>query len=879
MMTQRSLATSAIECARLLNNLSTQLLDKEWETRAALSQPSIEDQDARYKIWGGNLGAFQRLPATSSLDYRVRESPKVATQIQELLEDLRHALQKVSAIASGNIPNRVAEPDEEDDDFEDEDKDDYEERELGEGSDGSEDGVDEHVIIEIDVDEKHHQLSEASELFKSVKDTITSLFRISIIIRQASPRDRFAKALAAQQEPFDDRFDIGHVSHKFPILNTKEKEWFKERVGKAITQRRQYLRYARNHRGKLAREPQDLWQPEDACSKINLLPVLSQAGKTNPTKPTSTLAPTAASTLRLKNIAIQDNDFQDDWSQTSYAVSLGEDDDEPYLQLPSLDEVSRGATTFECPLCWTIQDIQKESSWRKHVFGDLKPYICTFEDCDIKLFSDRREWFEHELLHHRAQWHCDFCGENDFRSLKIFQDHIHSRHIQSMTDDQLDAIGEASKRFVNYVPALDCPFCHDWEAKLRLANLNISADEIVVVTPDQFRSHVGAHMQQLALFSIPRGFLQDDADTKSVTSMGNPRSNVAGLRRAEMTLEFGSPEDALKQLQKFHDQTPNDMEVHLLLSKCYHEIGNESAAHEHSGRAQALRAWAQRGNRSDKHSDSGTKGSKELFVQVMETSSRVEEAEELQVQVMETTKRALGEEHPSTLTSMTNLASTYSDQGRWKEAEELEVQVVETRKRVFGEENPETLISMANLASTYSDQGRWREAEELQVQVMETTKRVFGEEHPNTLTSMTQLGSVLSSQGKYNEAEAMYCRALEGYEKALGRDHSLTLIMVNNLGNLYRDQGKLSEAEKMYQRALQGFEKAWGPEHPSTLDTVNNLGNLYLKLGRLDEAEKMYQRALQGFEKRSGYEHERCRWLRRALATLRRLPTDYTDSR
>jgi hypothetical protein len=650
-MTQRSLATSAIECARLLNNLSTQLLDKEWETRVALSQPSIEDQGARYKIWGGSLGAFQRLPATSSLDYRVRESPKVATQIQELLEELRHALEKLSAIASGNIPNRVAEPDESDDDFEDEDEEDYEEREPGEGSDGSEDGVDVHVIIEIDVDGKPHQLSEASELFKSVKDTITSLFRISIIIRQASPRDRFAKALAAQQEPFDDRFDINHVSHKFPILNTKEKEWFKERVGKAITQRRQYLRYSRNHRDKLAREPQDLWQPEDICSKTTLLPVLSQAGKTNPTKPTSTLAPTAASTLRLNNIAIQEKDFQDDRSQTSYAVSLGEDDDEPYLSLPSLAEVSRGATTFECPLCWTIQDIQKESSWRKHVFRDLKPYICTFEDCDIKLFSDRREWFEHELLHHRAQWHCDFCGKNDFRSLKIFQDHIHSRHIQSMTDDQLDALGEASKRFVNCVPALDCPFCHEWEAKLRLANLNISADEIVVVTPDQFRSHVGAHMQQLALFSIPRGFLQDDADTKSVTSLGNPRSNVAGLRRAEMTLEFGSPEDALKELQKLHDQTPNDVEVHLLLSKCYHEIGNESAALEHSGRVQALRGWAQRGDRSDKLSDSGTKVSEELFVQVMETSSRVEEAEELQVQVMETTKRALGEEHPNTLTT------------------------------------------------------------------------------------------------------------------------------------------------------------------------------------------------------------------------------------
>ena len=65
--------------------------------------------------------------------------------------------------------------------------------------------------------------------------------------------------------------------------------------------------------------------------------------------------------------------------------------------------------------------------------------------------------------------------------------------------------------------------------------------------------------------------------------------------------------------------------------------------------------------------------------------------------------------------------------GRYDEAEELFVQVRETRKRVLGEEHPDTLTSMANLASTFWNQGRWKEAEELFVQVMETTKRVLGE--------------------------------------------------------------------------------------------------------------------------------------------------------
>jgi tetratricopeptide (TPR) repeat protein len=65
--------------------------------------------------------------------------------------------------------------------------------------------------------------------------------------------------------------------------------------------------------------------------------------------------------------------------------------------------------------------------------------------------------------------------------------------------------------------------------------------------------------------------------------------------------------------------------------------------------------------------------------------------------------------------SMANLASTYSNQGRWKEAEELEVQVIETRKRMLGQKHPDTLTSMANLALMYWNQGRWKEAEELEV--------------------------------------------------------------------------------------------------------------------------------------------------------------------
>jgi hypothetical protein len=169
------------------------------------------------------------------------------------------------------------------------------------------------------------------------------------------------------------------------------------------------------------------------------------------------------------------------------------------------------------------------------------------------------------------------------------------------------------------------------------------------------------------------------------------------------------------------------------------------------------------------------------------SDGRWEEAEELEVQVMETSLRVLGEEHPDTLLSIANLASTYWNQGRWKEAEELEVQVMETRKRVLGEEHPGTLTSMANLAATYWNQGRWKEAEELEVQVMETSLRVLGEEHPDTLTIMQNLAYTLQSRGCYNKALALIERCYQRRGQILGNQHPDTQSSLNALNSWQAD--------------------------------------------------------------------------------------------
>jgi hypothetical protein len=70
----------------------------------------------------------------------------------------------------------------------------------------------------------------------------------------------------------------------------------------------------------------------------------------------------------------------------------------------------------------------------------------------------------------------------------------------------------------------------------------------------------------------------------------------------------------------------------------------------------------------------------------------------------------LGFDHPDTLRSMANLASTYGQQGKFSEAELPEEQVVELFKIKLGLEHPKTLPSMNALAHTWMEQVRHNDA-------------------------------------------------------------------------------------------------------------------------------------------------------------------------
>jgi Cdc6-like AAA superfamily ATPase len=362
--------------------------------------------------------------------------------------------------------------------------------------------------------------------------------------------------------------------------------------------------------------------------------------------------------------------------------------------------------------------------------------------------------------------------------------------------------------------------------------------------------------------------LSMDQIAHSNASATNYLSLTACVDRKDISLdllEAASPqvrEDAIKILDEYALVTrrPADsaLDVHRLVHKALRErlqVQGRLPFWTHHAITQLLRVFPDdnHSNRSKwrrllphaqyvlSHSSNNDDDEKRLELAwkcatALSSDGWYKESEELEVQVIQTRNRLFGNEHASTLTSMSNLATTYCYQGRWREAEELQKQVIQTKKRVLRDEDPSMLFSMADLASMYSNQGRWNEAEELQVQVTQTMEQVFGNGHTHTLISTANLVATYGKQGRWKEAEELQIHVVETRKRILGDEHPTTMTSIANLALIYKNQGLLKEAAELQMQVMETTKKVLGAEHPDTLSRMHNLAFSLQSQARHQEA-------------------------------------------
>ncbi|KAI5810630.1 hypothetical protein BZA77DRAFT_391364 [Pyronema omphalodes] len=439
------------------------------------------------QVWAENVGAHRR-NSKLSLDYKLREASRYRAHVKVLLVDLKVVLEEALGLLTGELkpPQKndsaeSSEPGATDDD-----------------PDSSDDEPEEDVITAT-ADEVGHSIS--------------SLFRLTANIQNLASRDRMERIERIDVSAFGP-YDINHVRDKYGLAD--DAQYLIERLGKANTKRRQLLKYNEQHHDKIAgRRRDDTGNPGDTDSTagdkadhqdvkgkgVDLQDVVGFDEEDYSFGEGSTTMQTTVSTVYEGNVPggfeyhERDDDARSEtgFTETSYATSAGSTSSSDKLRVPAPPN-GYSDEAFQCPYCFKIVTNQGSNymSWQKHVFRDIRPYVCTFRNCSqaSRLYSSRHEWFHHECEFHRREWPCEHCDQVSSSS-QDFKDHITKRHRHLLDIESIAVLVDRSECVVE--SSQPCPLCPETH------------------TPKRLQRHLGKHMQQIALFVLP-GSLQEDEE-------------------------------------------------------------------------------------------------------------------------------------------------------------------------------------------------------------------------------------------------------------------------------------------------------------------------------------------------------------------------------
>lgn len=157
---------------------------------------------------------------------------------------------------------------------------------------------------------------------------------------------------------------------------------------------------------------------------------------------------------------------------------------------------------------------QADFAWqRDHVLRDLRPYICTYEDCrdGDQQYDTFRQWVSHEERSHRTARQCTEHAEEIFKSDSEWREHMNDQHREDKQSPQSVTIEQKTP---DVVGTRQCPICPG-----------------ATVTNE----HVAIHLQQLALFALPKltGLEDDTGSINQDSAAMNVESRESGSEELE----------------------------------------------------------------------------------------------------------------------------------------------------------------------------------------------------------------------------------------------------------------------------------------------------------------------------------------------------------
>lgn len=112
-------------------------------------------------------------------------------------------------------------------------------------------------------------------------------------------------------------------------------------------------------------------------------------------------------------------------------MAYGQSDEDHVVRVPPLPEGARDGTPFDCTACGKLVWITNNRAWKKHLYSDLRPWLCHDADCELgsQPFASRDEWIQHLSLDHgfQGKWNaveCPLCNESTGEGKSAVLDHL-----------------------------------------------------------------------------------------------------------------------------------------------------------------------------------------------------------------------------------------------------------------------------------------------------------------------------------------------------------------------------------------------------------------------------------------------------------------------
>lgn len=232
----------------------------------------------------------------------------------------------------------------------------------------------------------------------------------------------------------------------------------------------------------------------------------------------------------------------------------------------------------------------------------------------------------------------------------------------------------------------------------------------------------------------------------------------------------------------------------------------------------------------------------------------------------------LGECHPYTISTLYNLAATYSYVD-WDKFLELEEQVYRIYREHRGAQHPLTLEALREAAEYAYDLQRPDKAVELATALLDTAekessyyygamvylerarkmqeacqaaeqakatyeqlKEVNGEKDLNTLNALRQLMICLANCGNIPDAITYGHRLYDLCAETFGKTHLTTIADLHYLATLYGNSNRNAEAATLFESCYHLLQEATGKKDPCQLTVLCDLAEIY---SRLDQEQHL----------------------------------------